>query len=92
MLSDKDLFNFVRRRPEGFITQRDIDLSGDVVTLPEDLPFTLTSGGVARKTYQLQSYGEFKKIQLKVVQEGLGETVILKRATLFARPRPWRRE
>ena len=69
-----------------------IDLDGDAITLPVDLPFTLTSGGIARKTFHLQQYGEFKKIKVKVTQSGISEECVFQRATIFARMRKWRRE
>jgi len=39
MISDSEFLNFFRRKPEGKITQRDIDLSGDVFTLQPLLYF-----------------------------------------------------
>ena len=69
-----------------------INLSGSVITLPVTLPFTLKGSGVARKTFHLQRYGEFKKMQIKVVQNGLDELCNLHRITVFALVKPWRRE
>ena len=76
----------------GFQDIGTVNLAGDVVTLPELLPFTLASGGVARKTFHLQRYGEFKKMQIKVTQSGLSERCILQRVSGFAQIKPWRRE
>lgn len=82
---------------DGFTEVGTISLDGDAITLPVALPFTLTSGGVAQKTFQLQRYGEFKEMQFRVEQEGtvtdnVGQDAILERATLFGRIKPWRRE
>jgi len=45
-----------------------------------------------RKTFQLQKYGEFKKMRIRVDQNGLNQQVRLQRASLIGRVRPWRRE
>jgi len=83
---------FINIDDEGWTDIGDIDLSGDVVTLPVTLPFTLNAAGVARKTFQLQEYGNFKKIKVKIEQDGVGELCDLYSFTVFARVRPWRRE
>ena len=70
----------------------DIVLSGNATVLPTYLPFTLTSEGIARQTLQLTQYGEFKQIEVKIIEDDLSEDAILRRATIFARPKPWRRE
>ncbi len=69
-----------------------ISLAGVTPTLPVDLPIVLVSENLARKTFQLQKYGEFKKIRVRVVQNGLGQECNLHSFTLFAKIRPWRRE
>jgi hypothetical protein len=70
----------------------DIDLVDDAPTLPNTLPIILTSSNIARKTFQLQKYGEFKKIQVRFVQDGLNELCNLHSYTLFGRVKSWRRE
>ena len=69
-----------------------MSMAGGGVILPENLPFTLTASGLARKTFQLQRYGEFKKIKIRVVQSGLSELCNLHNFTCYARVKPWRRE
>ena len=70
-----------------------VNLAGGVLTLPFTLPATLKSAGIARKTFQLQRYGEFKKMQIRISQGGAtGQEVDFQRGTIFARPKPWRRE
>ncbi len=69
-----------------------INLAGSAPTLPLTLPFTLGSDGVARKTFQLQRYGEFKKIKFKVAQTGYEESCELHSLTLFYSTKTWRRE
>jgi len=69
-----------------------VNLAGDAPTLPINLPFTLGGSGVARETFHLQGYGEFRKMNVKVTQSTLGQTCDLSRFTAFARVKPWRRE
>jgi len=69
-----------------------INLAGDSRILPADLPFQLSTAGVARKTFQTQRFGEWKKIKFKVSQSPAQTTVILNRVSLFGRIRPWRRQ
>ena len=76
----------------GFQYIGSVNLSGDVVTLPVTLPFTLFGEGRARKTFQLTEYGQFRNLKVKVVQDGLSESCKLYSATVFASVEPWRRE
>lgn len=69
-----------------------VTLSNGSNALPLILPFTLVNNEVVRKTFQLQRYGEFKRIKVKVVQDGDSESCSLRGFTVFARPKPWRRE
>ncbi len=69
-----------------------ISLSGGGIALPAYLPFTLSPSGVARKTFQVQRYGEFKKIKVKIVQDGLNELCNLHSFTIYAKMKNWRRE
>lgn len=77
---------------DGFTDVGTTNLAGNAITLPVVLPFTLTSGGVARKTYQLQQYGEAKKMQLRITQETLGADTVFQRSTIFGQVKDWRRE
>lgn len=76
----------------GWQTVGTISLASTVPTLPVDLPIVLSSDGVARKTFQLQKFGEFKKIKIRVVQNGVEQECRLRSYTIFAKIRPWRRE
>ena len=76
----------------GWIDVGTINLSSDAVTLPTTFTFTAEGNLTARKTFQVQQYGEFKKIKVRVRQEGLGQLAVLQRITIFGRVRPWRRE
>lgn len=76
----------------GWVEVGSINLQGDALTLPFTLPATLTGEGFAIETLQLQRYGEFKKIAVKVEQEGTGEQLILQAADVYGRVKPWRRE
>jgi len=69
-----------------------LNMAGSSVTLPVDLPVVLETAGVARKTYQLQKYGEFKKAKIRFVEDGLDEQCNLHNFALFCRVKPWRRE
>lgn len=68
-----------------------VSLKGDARVLPIGLPFVLSKSGVARKTFQTQRFGEFKKMSFNVSQIASQTTVILNRVSLFGRIRPWRR-
>ncbi len=70
----------------------DVNLAGNSLTLPITLPATLSNGGTARKTFQIQQYGEFKKMHVMIKNTASNETVILHRITVFGRVKPWRRE
>lgn len=76
----------------GWASVGSVSLAGTVKTLPQTLPLTFSGPGIARKTFQLQEYGEFKKIQVKVTQNILGEDISLQRISIFARIKPWRRQ
>jgi hypothetical protein len=69
-----------------------LSLKGNAPTLPLDLPFNLGASGVARYTFQIQKYGEFKKIKIRLVQDGLSELCDLHSFTIFGTPKAWRRE
>jgi hypothetical protein len=83
---------YIELDDSGFQDIGSINLKGKGVTLPATLPFTLGASGVARKTFQVQKYGEFKKIKVKVVQDGLGEECKLYSFTIYAKMKNWRRE
>jgi len=70
----------------------DIDMSSGAPTLPVALPFTLTASGIVLEMLQLQQYGEFRKIRVKIEQSGTDELCILHSITIFAQLKNWRRE
>jgi hypothetical protein len=76
----------------GFQNIGTINLAGDAPTLPQTLPFTLSTDGLVKQTFQVQRFGQFKKIKFKVVQDGLSEECKLHSFTIFATPQAWRRE
>ena len=69
-----------------------VNLAGNSLTLNFTLPSNLGKDGVARKTFQTQRYGEFRRMQIRIRQSGLNQKCILKRITDFAVPKKWRRE
>ena len=69
-----------------------INLAGSAPTLPLTLPFTLGTDGIARATFPIQRFGEFKKIQVRVRQDGLSEECNLYSFELFGKIKPYRRE
>lgn len=69
-----------------------ISLTANAPTLPINLPFTLTSPGITYRTLQLTQFGEFKKIQVRIVLSGVSKQAILQKIKIFARLKPWRRE
>lgn len=75
-----------------FATIGTVNLAGDSRVLPADLPFALSAAGVARKTFQTQQYGEWKKMKVNVFNYASQETVILNSITPFGVIRKWRRE
>lgn len=77
---------------DGWTSIGTVNLAGNSLTLPFDLPSPLSSAGLARKTFQTQQYGEFKKMQVMVEQTNVDEKVNLQRITIFGRLKPWRRE
>ncbi len=68
------------------------ELEGQSTTLSITLPTVLANSGVARKTFQTQEYGEFKKCQIMVYNNASIETVTLQRITAFGDVKQWRRE
>lgn len=69
-----------------------ITMTSTAPTLPADLPIVLSSDNISRKMFQLQQYGEFRKIKLRVIQNGVNEQFNLHSFTFFAYPKQWRRE
>lgn len=61
-------------------------------TLPQTLPFTLSSPGLTYSTLQLTKFGRFKKVQVKVELNSASEVATLQKFTIFARVQPWQRE
>lgn len=76
----------------GWASAGTVNLAGNTLTLPFTLPSAFNNAGMARKTFQFDVDDEFKKMQVMVTQDVLGQTVDLQRITIFARPKPWRRE
>ncbi len=76
----------------GFQIVGTVNLKGSAPTLPATLPFTLANAGLIKKTFQVQSFGQFKKMRVKMVQNGLSEECNLHAFTVFATPQSWRRE
>lgn len=68
-----------------------IPLTANAPTLPQVLPFTLSSPGITYKTIQLSKFGRFKKVQVEVTINGVSEQVTLQKVTVFARLQPWNR-
>lgn len=69
-----------------------VPLTSHAITLPVNLPFTLSSPGLTYATLQLTKYGQFKKVQVQVEIQGVGQQIILQKITVFSRLFPWRRE
>lgn len=69
-----------------------IDLTGTGVTLNVLLPFTLLSSGISYSNLQVTRFGEFKKIQVKIVLNALSQQISIQKVSIFARVKPWRRE
>lgn len=76
----------------GWASVGTINLAGNSLTLPVTLPTQLQNAGFARKTFQLQQYGEFKKMQVMINNYASQESVDLRRISIFSDPKTWRRE
>ena len=83
---------YINLDDSGWLEVGTVNLEGETITLPATLPFSSNESGIVRKTFQLQKYGEFKKMRIRVDQNGLNQQVRLQRASLIGRVRPWRRE
>ena len=83
---------YVNLDSAGWQSAGSINLADDTPVLPNTLPIALTSKNIARKTFQLQQYGEFKKIQIRFIQNVYGAKCNLHSYTIFSFLRPWRRE
>lgn len=68
-----------------------VNLAGDSRVLPAGLPFALSQSGVARKTFQTQKFGRWKKLKFRVSQSASQTTVILNRVSLYGRIIKWTR-
>lgn len=69
-----------------------IPLTANAPTLPQILPFTLSSPGITYKTLQLTKFQRFKKVQIEVTLNGVGQQVTLQKLTIFSRLQPWNRD
>jgi len=87
-----DAIVYVNVDQNGWASVGSVNLAGNSLTLPVTLPATIGNGGVSRKTFQIQSKNEFRRIQIRIRQCGLSQQVKFRRATIFARPKKWRRE
>jgi len=83
---------YINRDLKGWVKVGTVNLAGTATTLPTTLPSPLNEEGFSRKTFHIQDQGEFKKIQVRVNQLASNQSVQLNRGTIFARPKPWRRE
>lgn len=83
---------FVNLDNTGWQTAGTIALTSNAVTLPVSLPFTLSSPGLTYGTLQLTKFGKFKKIQIEIQIQGVGQSVILQKITVFSTLLPWERE
>lgn len=69
-----------------------VNLQSTSPTLPTDLPIVLSSDGVVKKTFQIQKFNEFKKIKIRIMQNGVEQECKLRGFCLIAKIKPWRRE
>lgn len=69
-----------------------VNLAGDSLTLDFTLPGLLSDSGQARKTFQLDDKGSFKKMSVMIQHRASSQTVSLQRVTIFSDPKTWRRE
>lgn len=83
---------FINLDQGGWTSTGAVNLAGNSLTLDFTLPSNIGKDGMARKTFQTQRYGEFKRMQIRVRQNGLNQKCILKRITDFATIKKWRRE
>lgn len=68
-----------------------IPLTANAPTLPQVLPFVLSSPGITYKTLQLTKFQRFKKVQIEVTITGVSQQITLQKITVFARIQPWNR-
>lgn len=68
-----------------------IPLTANAPTLPQMLPFTLSSPGITYKILQLSQFQRFKKAQIEVTLNGAGQTVTLQKITIFSKLQPFNR-
>ena len=57
-----------------------------------NLPFDLSSEKLARKTFQIKRYGEFREIQVGFDQSASDEMVEIRSFSIFGKKRPFRRQ
>ncbi len=83
---------FINLDGGGFQSIGTMSLAGQSSNLPENLPFTLSSEKLARKTFQINRYGEFKEIQIGFDQSASDEMVELRSFSIFGKKRPFRKQ
>lgn len=76
----------------GWQTAGTIALKSQAITLPVNLPFTLTSSGITYGVLQLTQFGKFWKIQVRVELNGLSQMLNLQKISIYATKLPWERE
>jgi len=69
----------------------EMSLAGESTNLPQDLPFTLNSEKLARKTFDLQQYGEAKNFQVGFHQDASDTSCEVHSYILFGKKRKFRR-
>lgn len=68
-----------------------IALTANAPTLPQVLPFVLSSPGITYKTIPLSKFGRFKKVQVEVTINGVSQQLTAQKITIFSRLQPWNR-
>lgn len=69
-----------------------VNLLGNSLTLPFNLPATLQAEGLTSKVIQAQQYGKFKKIQVRVTLDSTDQVIYLQAIDFYGRVRPWVRD
>jgi len=89
---DYDFEVFTNVDGEGWVSAGTMNLAADSPNLPINLPFLLETEGQARKTFQIQSIGEFKEISYAFESTASDELVEIRSFTPIAKKRAYRRE
>lgn len=89
---DYDFEVFTNVDGEGWVSAGTMNLAADSPNLPINLPFLLETEGQARKTFQIQSIGEWKELQVAFESTASDELVEIRSFTPVAKKRSYRRE